>query len=549
MVKRRRDIWFYIGIVILVIYVFFLLYPLGNLLLKSLYDSKTGSVTLANFQKFFGKKYYYGSILNSLKITVTVTFFTVLIATPLAYLMSTVKIKFKGAIEILILITSVSPPFIGAYSWILLLGRNGAVTNFFKNYLNITTPNIYGFNGIVLVLTLQLVPLVYMYISGALKNVDISIVEAAESLGCTGIRKIWKIVLPVIMPTILAASLLVFMRALADFGTPMLIGEGFRTVPVLIYNEFMGEMGGDSGFAAAISVMVVLFATLVFIAQQYVSSRKSFAMSNLNPIKPKKETGLYNIFAHVVIYIYVFIALAPQMYVIYTSFLKTNGRMFASGYSLESYQIAFEKVGSSIVNTLVMGLIALAIIIILAILIAYITVRRKGILSMALDVTTMFPYIVPGSVLGIALLLTFNSNPFLISGTAFIMILAFAIRRLAYTVRSSSAILNQISISTEEAGISLGASQLKTFFVITLPSMLPGVFSGAVLSWINILTELSTSVLLYVAATRTVTVSIYTEVVRGNYGTAAALSTILTAITIVSLFLFFKLSGKRELSI
>lgn len=549
MAKRKHDIWFYIGIVILILYLFFLLYPIGNLLIKSFYDSKTGGFTLANFQKFFGKKYYYGSIVNSLKITVCVTFFTVLVATPLAYLMNTVKIKFKGAIEILILITSVSPPFIGAYSWILLLGRNGVITNLFKNHLNLNTPNIYGFNGIVLVLTLQLVPLVFMYISGALKNVDTSIVEAAESLGCTGIKKVWQIILPVIVPTILAAALLVFMRALADFGTPMLIGEGFRTVPVLIYNEFMGEMGGDSGFAAAISVMVVLFATLVFIGQQYISGRKSFAMSNLNPLKPKKERGLYNILAHLITYIYVVIAMAPQLYVIYTSFLKTSGRMFVSGYSLESYQIAFEKVGGTIINTLVMGLAALVIIVIFAILVAYITIRRKGFLASALDVTTMFPYIVPGSVLGIALLLTFNTKPFLLSGTAFIMVLAFAIRRLAYTVRSSSAILNQISISTEEAGISLGASQLKTFFVITLPSMLPGVFSGAVISWINILTELSTSILLYVAATRTVTVAIYTEVVRGNYGTAAALSTILTVITILSLLLFFKLSGKRELSI
>ncbi|MDR2898979.1 MAG: iron ABC transporter permease [Clostridiales bacterium] len=549
MERRRRDVWFYIGLAILIIYIFFLLYPICNLLIKSLYDGETGNFTWANFQKFFSKKYYYGSITNSLNITFWVTVFSVLVATPLAYLTNTVKIKFRSAIEVLILITSVSPPFIGAYSWILLLGRNGAITNMFKDNFNIATPDIYGFTGIVLVLTLQLVPLVYIYISGALKNVDVSIVEAAESLGCTGINKVLKIILPVIVPTILAASLLVFMRALADFGTPMLIGEGYRTVPVLIYNEFMGEMGGDTGFAAAISIMIVFFATLIFFVQQYISSKKSFAMSTLNPMKPKPEKGIYNMVAHLVVYVYVVIALAPQLYVIYTSFLKVNGRLFVPGYSLESYAIAFSKVGGAIVNTIVLGLISLVLIIIFSILVAYITVRRRGVLASSLDVTTMFPYIVPGSVMGIALLLTFSDRPFLISGTAFIMILAFTIRRLAYTVRSSSAILSQINISTEDAGISLGASQLKTFFVITLPSMLPGIVSGAILSWINILTELATSILLYVASTRTVTVAIYTEVVRGNYGTAAALSTILTVITIISLAVFFKLSDNRELSI
>ncbi|WP_416173771.1 ABC transporter permease, partial [Clostridium perfringens] len=177
--------------------------------------------------------------------------------------MTTVKIKGKGLIQILILISSMQAPFIGAYSWILLLGRNGALTNFLKNTLHLPTPDIYGFAGILLVLTLQLTPLVYMYVSGALKKVDNSLLEAAESMGCTGIKKMLKVLIPLIMPTILAGALLVFMRALADFGTPMLIGEGYQTVPVLIFNEFISEMGGDDGFAAAISVIVIVFATAV----------------------------------------------------------------------------------------------------------------------------------------------------------------------------------------------------------------------------------------------------------------------------------------------
>ncbi|MDZ5034350.1 ABC transporter permease subunit, partial [Clostridium perfringens] len=209
------------------------------------------------------KPYYYSALFNSLKVTISVTFLCVLVATPLAYIMTTVKIKGKGLIQILILISSMQAPFIGAYSWILLLGRNGALTNFLKNTLHLPTPDIYGFAGILLVLTLQLTPLVYMYVSGALKKVDNSLLEAAESMGCTGIKKMLKVLIPLIMPTILAGALLVFMRALADFGTPMLIGEGYQTVPVLIFNEFISEMGGDDGFAAAISVIVIVFATAV----------------------------------------------------------------------------------------------------------------------------------------------------------------------------------------------------------------------------------------------------------------------------------------------
>ncbi|GHV90194.1 iron ABC transporter permease [Spirochaetia bacterium] len=543
---RKKDAWTIITGAVFLIYIVFLLYPLITLFAKSLIGPE--GFSLGSFQKFFSSKYYYGTIVNSLRVTFSVTLLTVVLAVPLAYVMNTVKIRFAAAIQILILISSTSAPFIGAYSWILLLGRSGIITVFFRDVFGIATPDIYGFNGILLVLTLQLTPLIFMYVSGALKTVDSSLIEASESMNCTGVKKMIRITAPLILPTILAGSLLVFMRALADFGTPMLIGEGYRTIPVLIFNEFISEMGDDDSFAAAISIMVVVFATSIFLVQKFVAEKKSYTTTSLRPIQPKKEKGLRNILAHAFIYIYVILAIMPQAYVAYTSFLKTRGKMFVPGYSLDSYITAFSKIGDAITNTFVLALSALAIIVVIASLVAYVTVRRPSALTNILDIATMFPYIVPGSILGIALLMTFNKQPMYLSGTAFILVLAFTIRRLPYTIRSSSAILHQISVSTEEAAISLGASKFKTFTRITVPAMLPGVFSGAILSWVSILTELSTSILLYTTATRTMTIAIYTEVLRGNYGTAAALSSILSLITVISLLIFFKVTGKRELN-
>ncbi|MED5020090.1 iron ABC transporter permease [Paenibacillus chibensis] len=546
--RRRFDIWTNISLLIFLFYIVFLALPLFTLLIKSFYNGTTGDFSLAYFVKFFSKPYYLNALFNSIKVTICVTLLAAVIATPLAYIMATVKIRGNSTIRILILISSMSAPFIGAYSWILLLGRNGVITKFVKSVFGFTMPDIYGFGGILLVLTLQMVPLIFMYVSGALKSVDQSLMEAAESMGYKGISKMRKVLLPLITPTLLAGGLLVFMRALADFGTPMLIGEGYRTVPVLIFNEFISEVGGDDGFAAAISVIVVIFATAVFLLQKFVSNRKSYTMSALNPIEAKSKKGIGNVLAHVVIYLYTLLALLPQLYVIYTSFLKTSGRIFVKGYSLDSYREAFDSIGSAIQNTFVLAISSLIIIILLAVLIAYVTVRRKNALTNTLDIFTMFPYIVPGSILGIALLVTFNHKPLVISGTAIIMIVSFVIRRLPYTIRSSAAILHQINGGIEEAAISLGASQMKTFFKITLPMMIAGVVSGAILSWVTIITELSTSIILYTAKTKTVTVAIYTEVIRGNYGVAAALSTILTVITVVSLLIFLKLTGQKEIS-
>ncbi|WEK56297.1 MAG: iron ABC transporter permease [Candidatus Cohnella colombiensis] len=526
----------------------FLAYPLFTLLLKSFFDGKSGDFSFAYFQKFFSKQYYFNALFNSIKVTISVTLLSILIAGPLAYIMTTVKIKGGNFIKILILISSMSAPFIGAYSWILLLGRNGVITNFVRDVFGFTMPDVYGFTGIVLVLTLQLSPLIFMFVSGALKNVDNSLMEAAESMNCTGIRKMWKVLVPLITPTILAGGLLVFMRALADFGTPMLIGEGYKTIPVLIFTEFISEVGGDDGFAAAISVLVVIFATAVFLLQKYVSNRKSFTMSALNPIEPKQKKGLSNIVLHGIVYLYTAIALMPQLYVMYTSFLKTSGRIFVKGYSFDSYRQAFSKIGDSIYNTFLLAGISIILIIVIAMLIAYVTVKRKSALTNVLDVFTMFPYIVPGSILGIALLVSFNQKPMLFSGTMIIMVVAFVIRRLPYTIRSSAAVLHQVNDSIEEASISLGASTMRTFYKITLPMMISGVIAGAIISWITIITELSTSIILYTGRTKTMTVAIYTEVIRGNYGVAAALSTILTIITVLSLLLFFKLSGKKEVT-
>ena len=547
--KIKFDFWTVVTLVISLIFLVFFIYPLFSLFISGFKDAATGEFTFANFVRFFEKKYYYKALLNSFTVTICVTILAILIGAPLAYLTTAFNIKGKKLVEILVIISMLSPPFIGAYSWVLLCGRSGVVTKFFENYLGINLPPIYGFAGILLVFTLKLYPFIYLYVSGALKKIDVSLLEAAESLGCKPIKKIATVILPLILPTLLAGSLLVFMNALADFGTPMLIGEGYNVMPVLIYSEFISEVGGQANFAAALATIMVLITSIVFIAQKYVVNKKSFTMSSLRPMVAKNLKGIKNILAHLFVYFVVFLAIIPQLTVIYTSFLNTKGSRFVNEFSLKSYTTVFDKLGSAITNTYTYGAIAIIIIVILGMFIAYISTRRKNALTSFIDTITMFPYIIPGSVLGITLLLAFNKKPLVLSGTFAIIIIAYVVRRLPYTLRSSAAILYQISPSMEEASISLGYSPVKTFFKVTAVMMLPGVFAGAILSWITTINELSSSVILYTGSTKTLSVSIYTEVIRASYGTAAALSTILTITTVISLLIFFKVSGSKEINL
>lgn len=551
--QRIRDKFDFATVVTVLSFVFFglfLIYPLIRVFASSFIDSESGLFTLKNFTKFFSRRYYFDALLNSLKVTLCVTVIAAILGTAFAFVMKITRIVGKTFLNVIIIISILSPPFIGAYSWILLLGRNGAITQFFNDVFHVQLPGIYGFNGILLVFALKLFPMIYLFVIGALKGVDNSLFEAAESLGCVGLKRIFKIVIPLILPTLLASSLLVFMLAMADFGTPMLIGEGYKTMPVLIYNEFISEVGGDDGFAAALSIITIFITTVIFLSQRYISRKKSYTTTSMNPLETKRIKGGKNVLAHIFCYLLVLLAIIPQLVVVYTSFLKTSGgKIFLKGFSLDSYGNVFSTMGNAILHTYIYSFFAILMIVVIGVLVSYVCVRHKNTANSLIDTLTMFPYIIPGSVLGIALLISFNDTPLLFSGTAFIIILAWVLRRMPYTIRSSTAILQQTSVSVEEAAISLGASNLKAFLKVTLPIMIPGVMSGAILSWMSLITELSASVLLYTGQTVTLTISIYTEVIRANYGNAAALSSILTFTTVITLLIFFKITGKKEIEL
>jgi len=546
--KIKIDFWFFVLVLSIGLVVLFLVYPLGSLLVTGFQDVRTKEFTTGHFERFFGTRFFYMTLRRSMNVSIAATIFSVILGITMAYLTSMFKIRAKKFVDILIIISMLSPPFLGSYSWILMAGRAGIFTRFFRDNFGITIPSIYGFGGIVLVMTLSGFPLIFLLARGALRKVDASVVEASESLGCTPFKKALTVVFPLVTPTIFAAAVLVFIDAFTDFGTPLLLGQGYMVMPLLVFNQFMGDMGGNQYFASAMALIMVIIITILFVVQKYVVNRKSYAMNSLNPIQPVKLKGPKNFIAHGIVYLVTLIASLPQIVVIITSFRATRGPIFVSGFSLDSYTGIFRTLGPAIRNTYMYSIYAIILILLFGMLFAYLSVRRKSFLTNVLDTVAMLPFVIPGSVIGIILILSFNRQPLMMIGTAQIMVLAFVIRRLPYTLRSSSAILHQISPSMEEAAISLGDSPMKAFFKVTAIMMMPGVISGAILSWITIINELSSTILLFTTRTRTMTVAIFHEIMRGGFGAAAALATILTVTTIISLLVFFKITGKAELS-
>lgn len=545
--KVKLDFWFFTKFFVILSMCLFIVYPFYTILTKSVFSNKVEGLTLYNFVRFFTKPYYYQTLIRSLVVCGVTVITTTIIGVPIAYVMTRYNIAGKQLLHIFIIMSLMSPPFIGAYSWIILMGRNGLVAKLFKLFGS-TAPTIYGREGIIFVFTLHLFPYIYLYTSGAMNSIDASLEEAAENLGMSKLKRIWTITLPVILPSILAGCVMVFMTALADFGTPMLLGEGYTVLPVLVYNEYMSESAVNPYMASALSVIIVFCSLAVLTFQKLVIDKRNYQMSSLRPPQETELHGWKRFLVSLPIYIVVFLAFLPQLVVVCQSFVERSFSGMVKGINLNNYKAILSRLGTNIRNTYVFSLVAIVFIIILGILVSYILVRKKGKVASLIDTLIMFPYVIPGSVLGIGLIVAFNRKPMILVGTSAIMIISYIVRKLPYTVRSGSAFLYQMDPSVEEASINLGVSPMKTFFTVTARMMLPGVMSGAVLSWITCINELSSSIMLYSGKTSTIAVAIYQEVTRMSDGTAGALATILTVTTIISLLIVFRLTkGKVKI--
>ncbi|MCM3270242.1 ABC transporter permease [Paenibacillus elgii] len=539
---KQWDFWTWVTVIVYVFLLAFILYPLVSLFWNSFFNDK-GDFSLENYGNFLKLKYYYGSLWNSLKVSALATVFAILVGVPLAYVTARYNVKFKGLIQILVIMSLLSPPFIGAYSWILMLGNNGFITRFLQD-IGIPFQSVYGWKGIVFVFTLQFYPHIYLYVSGALKTIDTSLEEAAESLGRGAFHRLMTVTLPLIFPTLSAGALMVFMASFADFGTPMLLGQGFKVLPILAYEQFISEMGGNPAMASTLSVILIFCSTTILFVQRYFVSRKNYSMTGMRTPKVQSLKTLPKWLLTFGALLVACISIIPQATVIVTSFIKTKGPVFHPGFSLNSYKEILYRVPKAIAHTYSFSLISIVIMIVMGMLVAYVLVRRKSKITAMLDGILMIPYVMPGTVLGISLIIAFNKPPVILTGTWVILVIAYVIRKLPYTIRSSTAILTQLDKSVEEASISLGVPPMKTFFKTTGRMMAPGVMSGAILSWITTINELSSTVVLYTGATATISVTIYSEVFTANYGTGAALASILSISTLISLLIASKLSKK-----
>ena len=548
MLRRKLaevNIWTLIVVIALVVVAVLLVNPLANVFVASFTDRGDGGFTLGNYERVLGHRFYRTTIYNSLIVGFGGMVGALLLGVPLAFLTSRFRIRGRAVIATLAVLALVSPPFIGAYSWIMMLGANGWLRAILAD-VGIHPPSVFGVFGILLVFCLKFYPFVFLLTSSALTTVSRSIEDAGENLGCGPYRKFFKVTLPLVFPGVSSGALLAFVLSLADFGTPQIIGRNFRVLSVEAYNLYTSEVGGNPGLASTVSIILIVLSLTFFALQRYMVNRQSFASSQISRPEVRSLKGVKSFAAHTVCYGIVLLSSLPSIVVVITSFRKTIGPVFHPGFSLESYSRVIAEVPHVITNSFLFSVSAVALIVTLGTLVGYIVARRQSGATGALDSVLMLPYIVPGVVLGIGFIVAFNKPPVSLLGTGLIIILVIFIRRLPYAVRSSAAILKQININVEEAAINLGARPGRAFLKVTAPLMIPGVVAGAMMAFVTAINELSSSIILYVGGTMTMPVRIYLSVLDGEYGTASALSTILLVATGIAVYVVFRISGTKE---
>jgi iron(III) transport system permease protein len=541
----RFDFWTVVLLLVIAIVAVLLIWPLSRIFIASVIDNRTGAPTLGNYARVLGQPFFQTALINSLLVGLGGMAGAMALGVPLAVLTTRYVIAGRNLISTVAVLALVSPPFIGAYAWIMMLGRNGFLRQPMEHW-GIELPPIYGFFGIILVFSLKFYPFVFLLTASSLRTINPALEEAAEGLGAAPWRRFFWVTLPLISPAVSAGVLLTFVLSIADFGTPSIVGGKVRVLATTAYNLFTSEMTGNPGLASATSMVLVTLSMVAMALQRWSVRRRNVAAAMLRRPVPERLGPIASAGAHLVCYGIALASSAPSLIVIYTSFRRTSGPVFHPGFGLDSYSRILRDVPHVISNSAVFSGVSVALITVIGTLIGYLLVRRETRVTGALDGALLVPYVVPGVVMGLAFAVTFNVPPLELTGTATIIVLMLFVRRLPYAVRSSASILKQIKASLEEAAISLGASPARAFVKITLPLMLPGVVAGVLMSFITAINELSSSLILYVGRTMTMPVRIYLSVLDGEFGTAAALSTILLVASGVAVYVVLWVSGRNE---
>ncbi|MDR2860527.1 MAG: iron ABC transporter permease [Elusimicrobiota bacterium] len=500
------------GLTCLIYFVFLvfglmIIYPFARLsLLPGISQWAEAITSLTVFEAF------WHTIFSSLLSTAT----AIVLGFLFAYAMNYMVLPCRKFFRVVALLPNMAPSVMTGLAFLMLFGRRGFIT---YNVLGLNF-DPYGWLGLWIVQSIAFFPLAYITISGVLRSISANVELSAQNLGASGMRLFRTITLPLSMPGIASAGLLVFINALADFGNPKLVGGDYMTLATYAYAVVTGTY--DMPLAAALSLFLVVPSLTMFFVQKYYLERRSYVT-----VTGKPTGGMSRNFVSKKVKILLFILCFLVTAIIAVLIAGIIGFSFTQTFGVNN-TLTFDHFYSNVINSKTMGnswrlsIVAAAITAVIGVLLAFLVTRKRFIGRGLLDFLAMLPASLPGTFIGISLLISFNAKPIVLTGTAAIIVIGMVIRQIPVGYRNSIAGFKQIDKSIEEAAANLGSGSIKTFMTVVVPMLKNAISICFVYSFMKCMNTLSTVIFLVSPKYNLASNSIINLADWGAYGDAAA---------------------------
>lgn len=545
-----------VGAVILVL----VIPPLVVLVSASFHRSaglQEGPLSLDNYRNIFGQD-TLNLIKNSLIYAIGSTGVAVIAGVGLAWLVERTTAPFKGAVYFAAFIGLGVPGIVNVIGWILLFGPNAGMINSLAEQLGLGQPlfDIFSMGGMIMVEGLAWTPVVFLLMATPFKYMDPSLEEAGLMSGANRRQIFWRITIRLAWPSALAALILSIIRTLESFETPALIGipGGIRVLTTEIYLQVTSGLISDYGEASAYSVILILIVmVLLRLYNRQTAHAERFATVTGKGYRPGLvDLGRWRYLGGFVCLSALVIVLLPLAAMAWTSFLP-----YAQGVSTGSfgqlttanYTTAFQDSGiiQVMANTLIVGGLSALLVMLLALLTAWVIIRTRTRGRGILDFLASIPLVIPGVVAGIAILRTYMNFPIPVYGTLFILVIAFVMRYLPYGMRYAVSGILQMHSDLEESAEVSGASLFTRLRRIVLPLCMPALLGGFTFALLNSSSQLAIPLLLSGPDSKVISVSIFDLYQNGQITELAAFSISVTAIIVALSFITYRFGRTQGL--
>ena len=554
--KRSIDWTVPFSIAMAVLLAGLVLLPLFWLTVTSLTDDAK-HFTLAHYRHFLDDESFVKPLVTTLWTSAAVGVLCVLAAAPMGWLVARTRLPFKRLFRTLILASFVTPPFLGGFAWVLLGGPNAGLVNQWyyalfglKAFEAQPLINIFSAWGMVFVMALYTFPYVFTFVANSLDVIPSDLEEASSILGAPAWRTALHVTLPLVLPALLAGFLVAFLQSMTLFGVPAILAlpAGIDTMTTKIWSLF--QFPPQLGLAAAASLPLLVVTVVLLRAQAAIMGRRGYSVIGGKSTGQRLiKLGPWTVPA---LALFVFVLgcsiILPYGVLVRTAFVKNWSGPVEGNLTLEHWRFVFfefSQTKDALLNTFILGISAATAGTLLATTVGYLSLRKLVWGHRYLAFLATAPVAIPGIVLAVGLFLSYTHPPLLLYGTLSIIFLAYLTKELPVGYQQIAASLKSVHPELEDAGRIFGATRLRTLFDVTAPLIRNGVIATWIFIFIGSIRELSATILLFTARTKTISVTMFDLRESNDWGPIAVLSITMLVITFMMVAAITHFTNRR----